>query len=448
MDSLQSRLGFWLGAMLVIIFGVHIILMSIFPRYLAEEQVLRRLKHDAEYIDQYLPVKPGEHLPQSIVTPIYQVPFSGHYFQIVSASRVIRSPSLSGQSLSLPALNGTSEKVVKITGPKQAPLLILIKEIRKDKQRFIVAVAEEIKDIEHDIAEQQKIYLLLSTITLLLLVLLQRLLIRRAIKPVDQARQQLLDIEQGQAVKITQKVPAEIQPLVDEINHLLDVMHKRLERSRNATGNLAHALKTPLSVLNQLQDTPEIRKNKALGHEIHQISQSIQTSIDRELKRARLSGGVASPAKRNFRLAYEIEGLISVMQKVYAQKQLQFELDIPAAKIVQADREDMLEMLGNLLDNACKWAKSRVRISVSDKAGFELLIEDDGEGVSTAQQEKIQQQLTQRGSRLDERKPGHGLGLSITREIVEQYAGQIHFGNSTSLGGFRVLIQFPQSGEK
>ncbi len=438
MYSLQSRLGLWLGMMLITIFGVHIALMSYFPRYLAEEQVLRRLKHDADFLVKNIISQKNESIDKTTLTPIYKIPNSGHYFQLLYQNKIFRSPSLGERLFEIPALNGMESKVVRLHKPPQPPMLLWVNKIQIQGETLIIAVSEDIKNIEEDITEQQKIYFIISIITLLVLIFLQRLLIKRELKPVDQAQAQLLLIAKGEAERITQKVPDEIQPLVNEINNLLAVMRKRLERSRNATGNLAHALKTPLSVLTQLQDTPEISNYPDLVTEIKEISNSIQAPIDRELKRARLSGGVIPG--QHFKINYEVLGLISVMEKVYAEKKLVFGVTIPTDKTYQTDREDMLEMLGNVLDNACKWAKSKVNIEINDNnKGLHILIEDDGKGIDTSIQ-----QLTMRGTRLDEHKPGHGLGLSITKEIVKQYYGEITFDTSPTLEGLRVEITFPK----
>ncbi|MEE9351907.1 MAG: sensor histidine kinase [Thiotrichaceae bacterium] len=440
MYSLQSRLGLWLGLMLVAIFGAHILLMSQFPRYLAEEHVLTRLQHDSDSLYKRLLIQPNlaPALSKDPISPIYSAACSGHYFQVKQGDTYFHSPSLAGKSLAIPSIGSDKNATLHLTGLHQEPLLVWVKKMQKNGEVFTIAIAEDITDIEEDIAERRKIYFVITGITMVLLIVLQRLLIRRAIKPVEQARQELLSIEKGQLEKITQKVPSEIQPLVNELNHLLTVMGKRLERSRNATGNLAHALKTPLSVLNQLLDSPEIKANPELSKEITDISNSIHTSINRELKRARLSGGTVPG--QHFAVEDEIKGLVNVMKKVHAQKNLHFDISTPAHKTYQADREDMLEMFGNLLDNACKWSNYCIKLTVADKPGLYFSIEDDGPGIH----EKGEDLLTARGSRLDEKMPGHGLGLSIVKEIVEQYGGEIRFDKSPTLGGLRVEIEFPK----
>ncbi len=445
MRSLQSHLGVWLGALLVIIFGAHVLLMSHFPRYLAEERVVTRLKHDTDSLYTRLIIKENQSpaLTSGPIAGIYKKPQSGHYFQVQQKEGELRSPSLQNERLNLSnAKKAFSWKyrdnhVFHIKDSNGLPLLAWVTQVEKNGQKLTITLAEEITDLEEDIAELKKAYFLGTSVAIILLIILQRFIIHHAIKPVDKARQELLSIEKGERQQIDQAVPSEIQPLVDELNHLLGVMGKRLERSRNATGNLAHALKTPLSVLNQLQEEPEIRGNKELYKDISDISTSIHTSINRELKRARLSGG-SLPGQR-FEVDKEIPQLIEVMSKVYTEKKLNITYLIPADKHYQADREDMLEILGNLLDNACKWANQSIKLSVLDQPGFVFTIEDDGKGID----QKVESILMQRGVRLDENTPGDGLGLSIVKEIIDQYEGEISFSTSVDLGGLLLTVRLP-----
>lgn len=439
MYSLQSRLGFWLAFLLILIFSLHIALMSYFPRYLAEKHVLTRLQHDAESFIARLHLHPtkGLHI-KGPIAPIYRTPFSGHYFQAEKDEYRLLSPSLDNTPLTFPQNTKHTNKttVLHLIDTKGWPLLAWQRVIFINGQAINLIFAEEIKDLEADIATLRKTYFFGITLTILLMIGLQRFIIRREMRPVEQARQELLAIEHGQKKRITQTLPSEIQPLVDELNHLLEVMTKRLERSRHATGNLAHALKTPLSILIQLADSEKIQADPALSNELAEISATIQTAINRELKRARLAG--AALAGQHFTLNEEIPALIQVMRKVYATKNIDIQLHLLANKIFQADREDMLELFGNLLDNACKWAKYCVTVTIQEQDGLSFSIEDDGSGITPA----AISNLTQRGTRLDEATPGHGLGLAIVQEIVEQYKGKMTFETSQTLGGLKVVVHF------
>lgn len=440
MYSLQSRLGLWLAIMLVVLFAVHILFVGHFSRYLAEERVITRLQHDSDSLQNRLMLRGNGMFRMSPgpISPIYQNPGSGHYFQLEYKGTILRSPSLDEKTLIFPKLGHKISDTFRIEGPSGEPLLVWVVRANKFGETFIMAIAEEIADIQEDIDDQRSIYFIATALTVLLLIVLQTLVIRKNMAPVEKARQELLAVEQGELKKIHQQLPSEIQPLVDELNLLLETMNKRLERSRNATGNLAHALKTPLSVLRQLSESKDVQDDPEVSEEISQITDSIQNAIDRELKRARLSG--AAVIGQRFKLNEELTELVNVMQKVYAHKKLKFDVNIPIEQTVQADREDMLEMFGNLLDNAGKWADKNVRLTVLNEPGLHFIIEDDGVGIG----EDGLDILTQRGTRLDESTPGHGLGLAIVAEIVEQWDGSIKFSHSPTLGGLLVDVQFPR----
>jgi signal transduction histidine kinase len=247
----------------------------------------------------------------------------------------------------------------------------------------------------------------------------------------------------GEVGELTEVVPAEVQPLVHEVNHLLRLLTERLQRSRNALGNLAHALKAPLSLLTQLSQQENVRALPTLSHELEQHTKAIQELMDRELKRARLMGQGA-PGVR-FSPQEDMPVLVDVLQRMYLKsgegKETSGHLDIQwqAPDVVfMFDRDDMLELIGNLLDNACKWARHQVRCQLSgDERRLQLLIEDDGPGCTD---EQIKH-LTTRGARIDESISGHGLGLAIVRDVVEIYGGELTVDRSVALGGLRIFVK-------
>ncbi|MEZ5479394.1 MAG: ATP-binding protein [Thiolinea sp.] len=224
----------------------------------------------------------------------------------------------------------------------------------------------------------------------------------------------------------------EIHPLIREFNHILALMQERLERSRHSLGNLAHALKGPLNLLRQSleqeTDTEGIRLARQQAEQVYQL-------MERELKRARLAG--SSNTHQRFDPQQELPALLDVLNRIHGKAAGFVRLELAADTGVQGDREDMLELLGNLLDNAYKWADSRVLCQVRRVAGpLQIVISDDGPGCNTAQLE----QMTGRGIRLDESRAGHGLGLSICKDIVRLYGGRMVFGRCPVLGGLRVEV--------
>ncbi|MNQ99044.1 Virulence sensor histidine kinase PhoQ [compost metagenome] len=276
----------------------------------------------------------------------------------------------------------------------------------------------------------------LGVAALLLILLLQRLTVNRALRPLDQVREQIAQLQQGQRSALDSSVPRELEPLVAQINHLLAHTEDTLKRSRNALGNLGHALKTPLAVLVSLAGRDELQEHPALRANLLDNLQQIEQRLARELGRARLAGDALPGAY--FICAEELPGLFSTLAMIH-DRNLRLDWRAAAGLRLPWDREDMLELLGNLLDNACKWAKSQVRLSIECTTdGYLLKVDDDGPGIEAGQRA----QVLNRGTRMDEQVAGHGLGLGIVRDIVDTWGGSLGLEDS-GLGGLCVRIQLP-----
>lgn len=263
-------------------------------------------------------------------------------------------------------------------------------------------------------------------------LVIQGVVIRRAFRRLDRIRAELQALEAGRISKLDEAVPAEIHPVVTEFNRLLSLMQERLERSRHSLGNLAHALKGPLNLLvqhlDQEADTPASQQARLQAERIRQLT-------ERELKRARLAGQGNTTQRFDPRL--ELPVLVDVLAKIHHKSPRCITLDIAPDISRFGDREDMLELLGNLLDNACKWAREHVCCQMASVSGqVQMVVEDDGAGRSTAEL----QQMAERGVRLDESVEGHGLGLAICKDIVKLYGGTLTFGHSATLGGLKVTV--------
>jgi signal transduction histidine kinase len=282
----------------------------------------------------------------------------------------------------------------------------------------------------------------MAAIGLVLMTLVQRRVVRHAFASLDPMETDIARLERGEAARLTESVPNEFLPLVRKINHLLDTYARRLERSRNAAGNLAHSIKGPLTVLTQQVEGAESELPAGLAQAMREQVASVSRRLDRELKRARLAGD--GGAGRHFDPGAELPALADLLTRLYQGK----DLDIRTAALPEgggvfpADREDMLELLGVLTDNACKWARGRVECHVAlDPGGMTIRVEDDGAGCP----EQDLKSLTGRGVRLDEAVGGHGLGLAIAREIVSLYGGTLDLGRSAALGGFRAVVTLPRA---
>ena len=262
--------------------------------------------------------------------------------------------------------------------------------------------------------------------------------VRRGVSPIDQLRNRLAVLHKGGDARVGGAYPQEVQPVVDELNALLDERERRVARAVAKAGDLAHGLKTPLAVL-----AHEAEQVRAAGHEqlaarIDQQIDRMRRQIDYHLARARSAASAASPGARAS-IAASAEGIARVLQRLHSGRGMLIEIDAPASPAFSGQREDLDEMLGNLLDNACKWARTRVKLTCR-KEGEQvvILVDDDGPGIEPSMREAI----LQRGVRADETAAGSGLGLAIVRDIAEIYRGSISLEASPA-GGARARLCLP-----
>ena len=282
----------------------------------------------------------------------------------------------------------------------------------------------------------QWLFPLLALAAISIILTVQGLVIRHSFKRFQTLQHELKQLESGNIQHLNTSVPSEIQPLVQEINHLITLLHERLERSRHALGNLAHALKTPLNLLfQQLEQEPiPSAQRDILALQVERI----RHLTERELKRARMAG--MGNSTQRFEAQTEIPTLLKVLAQIYHSTPKQVQLNLPSTLPRFGDREDMLELLGNLLDNAFKWSCQHIHCTFSlQNQQILITVEDDGNG----QDEAALAQLSQRGVRLDESVSGHGLGLAICQDIAKLYAGHLSLGRSSTLGGFKASVMIP-----
>ena len=434
MTSLQNRLQLSLTLSLICFMALLWWAGSLAVQDLGEELIASRLEHDAESL--LAAIDPTNQAELKQINPIYNQPFSGHYYAIGWAEGShLFSRSLWDQQLDTPALPPGEIRQWHTTGPGGQPLLVWSRHYQKQGQAITLTVAEDLTPLQNQLGLFQWVFAGLAFVVLLVLLSMQKRIINNSFRSLDQLRSEIKQLEQGEIVTLSEQVPSEVQPLVQEFNRLLELLALRLERSRNALGNLAHALKTPLSLLTQQLDNPALDQYPDLRADAQTQTQRIQKLMERELKRARLAGS-ASPGQR-FDARQELPTLVEVLTRVHSRPELGIELNIAPETAGFGDREDMLELIGNLLDNACKWAGGKVRCSISGTEPIHITVEDDGPGLT----EQGLQRLAERGVRLDESVDGHGLGLSIAKDIVKLYNGSIHFGRSEALGGLSIRIE-------
>jgi signal transduction histidine kinase len=261
--------------------------------------------------------------------------------------------------------------------------------------------------------------------------------VRSGMLPFGQLQARLSAVRAGHERRIEGTYPAEVQALVNELNLLLEHREKAVQRALEKADDLAHGLKTPLSVLAQEADQVEAPVAAAT---IHQQVERMRRQIDYHLARARAANSGEIPGAHCVVLV-SAEGLSRTLLRIYATRGLDIEVDVAPEHSIRGQREDLDEMLGNLLDNACKWARCSVRVqSLREDSNIILLVDDDGPGIIPEMRDVV----LQRGVRADEAAPGSGLGLAIVRDLVEVYGGTMCLENSPK-GGLRARLQLPAS---
>lgn len=439
--SLKGRLSAGLAASLIVLLGLQWWVASWTIERLTTGQLLSRLAHDAETLlaGARFEADGTLVLDAAHVNAIYQRPFSGHYYHVIAGTQAVSSRSLWDGELAVAALAPGEAHTQRLAGPQRQPLLVWAGGYRRQERDLTIAVAEDLTVLRAGLRRFELTYGALSAAVLLTLLLVQRLIVGRGLAPVEAVRENLARLERGETARIEANAPAEIAPMIAELNRLLGTLDKRSRRSREALGNLAHALKTRLAILNQAAAAPALAPHAELRAAIGETTEAMRRIVERELKRARLAGS-ALPGQR-VDLRAEIEVLARTLGQLHADKAPHIAWEIAPGAGFAGDREDFLELLGNLLDNACKWCERRVSLTVAYGSGLSFIVEDDGPGCAP----ELLDELTRRGFRADESKPGSGLGLAIVRDIVESYDGDLAFGRSAALGGLRVEVRLPLS---
>lgn len=436
MRSIQRRLSLGLISVMVIV-GLVLAQTSLWLFEVGLQRYLEAgLRNDSENLLVALVRGPGGvQLDEQRLSPAYQRPFSGHYFRIDFGDNHWRSRSLWDQEL--PQLPQAGLKGNLQLGPEGQQLLVLRSDYKRFGQSISISVAQDYTPVRESFRLMRQVGLVLGLAALLLILILQRVTVRRALRPLETAREQIAQLQQGQRSQLDTQVPAELEPLVAQINHLLAHTEDSLKRSRNALGNLGHALKTPLAVLLSVASSEQLKDQPQLAKLLREQLQQVQQRLNRELNRARLAGETLPGAL--FDCDSELPGLLATLNMIHGEH-LELSYQVRPGLQLPWDREDLLELLGNLLDNACKWADAEVRLSVEQTPEcFQLIVEDDGPGIPESQRD----QVFSRGTRLDEQTAGHGLGLGIVRDIVDVWGGTLQLQESP-LGGLKVLIELPR----
>lgn len=380
-------------------------------------------------------------------------PYSGWYWQIsTTGQRAFRSRSLWDQELPIdPNKAALFPRIYVTSGPDDQNLRIIWQDIQLQgsEQVFRYLVAGDMAEITNQMGNFNK--LLLYSLSALGAGLLAALFLQVTVGllPLRKIRRALSDIRTGKATRLNQPFPPEIQPLANEMNEVLDHNDHVVERARTHVGNLAHALKTPISILQN-----EIQKGGGEDYLdlVERQIEVMQSHVEHHLRRAQLLGR-ARVIGKSASLDKAIREVSNAIEGIFQEKNLKISFDLTVNLKFAGLKQDLDELLGNLLDNAAKWAKSSIHIKTTITQGshnlekdvhyFNLIIEDDGPGVDKEKRSK----LFERGLRLDEKTPGSGLGLAIVKDIVELYGGEVDM-DEAEMGGLKVSLILPLINDK
>lgn len=436
MRSLRQRLN----RIVLVLMGGLVLQWFVADRtiiYVVESEMESRLRHDADTLLATVNLGAAGQVQCDPHSPgtVYASPYSGHYFVIDSGGHRIQSESF-GDALPFNPPRVTTESIDHVGGPHGQPLLVLTTRANVGGQPILLSLGEDLSPLNRELAGFRLGFLALSVVVLAGAMALQGRELRWALRSLDSIRAGVLRVRKDGARMTADDTPAEVQPLVDEVNRLLTFVDRRLHQSRTAIGNLSHAVKTPLTAMFRLLDDPRLAATPDLRRAMQEQVEAIRGRLERELKRARLAGD--TPTAATFNAHAELPALVQVLGQIHRDKAVTIHWAAPEG-LLPFDRQDLMELIGNLADNACKWAHTQARIEIRERDGFDIVVSDDGPGCSAEDLES----LGSRGRRIDESMPGHGLGLAIARDIAEFAGGRLAFARSESLGGLEVTAHFP-----
>ncbi|MCK9361800.1 HAMP domain-containing histidine kinase [Patescibacteria group bacterium] len=372
--------------------------------------------------------------------PRFSEPLSGLYWQIsTAAGGLTRSRSLWDSTLPLPhdALAPGDVHYHRVIGPRNTDLIAVERTVVVSMNSNPTAVRLVFAADTAGIAGARRAFVgdLVPALALLGLVLgaATWIQIGLGLKPLERLRDRIAAVRQGLSPRLEGPVPSEVEPLVDEINGLLAAQTREVERARGRAADLAHGLKTPLAALAADARSLEEKGDREVATRLMEVSEAMRRHVDRELARARIRGsrglgGVAPTLMRPL-----VESLLSIQRRSIDRRSLSFETDFSGEPSVRIDKTDLAEVLGNLIENAARHARSCVRIGC--RGDGVIYVEDDGQGIAEADRANA----VERGKRLDEKGDGSGLGLAIVQEVLDAYGRKLTLETS-NLGGLRAVF--------
>jgi len=433
---------------LMVFFGLTVFLLDMLFRDAAERSLREVL--DVQLVALVAAADPDG--PESVALTAqldarFDTPGSGLYAEIRSASgeSIWRSQSTTGTAVQFGAPLEGGDRQFLYTQIAGTPIRLavasrgIVWDLHGKPARFTFSVASSLEAYQQQIASfRQQLVGWFAGIALLFVATLA-LLLRWLSQPMRRLEREIKEIEAGARQRLGELWPSELTVVTSNLNALLDGERTRIQRYRDTLGNLAHSLKTPLAVMRQLLGAGEGAGKAALNTEIDRMN----GIIEHQMKRAAASGGVLL-GQAPVDVGQVVAELRGALLKVYGSKDMSIEMAIDSGAQFIGDRADLTELLGNLLDNACKWCRSRVRVEAAigqgadSRAALHLTIDDDGPGIAEEHRAKV----LVRGGRADEATPGHGLGLAMVHDTVALYGGTMRI-ESSNLGGARFDLRLP-----
>ncbi len=401
-------------------------------RVIAERGQLRILEQELAGIVGRLEARPDGSLGMRDRPgdPDYERVFSGRYWQAGDEGGYT-SRSLWDFRASFPAEAGSQARIERIEGPTGQALLTLRQRVQVPRVRLPVEVWVGLDEgpLREDVQRFRGLTLVATALLFLLLAVLLAVQVRLGLRPLKRLASEVEQVRRGERARIGREgLPAELGPLVGHLDELLEHHERSVQRARHAAADLAHALKTPLAAL----DAAAQRPGPELADTVREQSARMQAAVARQLQ-----AGVARDFRARCELAPVATTLVELMRRIHAERGLRIEARIEPGLQLPYAEDDLQELLGNLLDNACKWARTQVQLSAgSTPLTLWLQLDDDGPGLS----DDAASAARQRGVRLDERVPGSGLGLAIVEDLLEAAGGRLQLQRS-DLGGLRARIE-------
>ena len=374
--------------------------------------------------------------------PRFADPLSGLYWQVTDdRGQLLRSRSLWDTTLALPvdALSAGERHHHEVLGPAKARLLVaersVVLTVGDRRMPVRVAAAADLARVSAVAADFARDLAMALGLLGLVLAIATSIQVGLGLRPLDALRRGVAEIRSGRRQHLPAAVPAEVRPLVEELNALLDAQEREIERSRSRAADLAHGLKTPLAALASDAARLRDRGEAAIAQDIEAVGDAMSRHVDRELARARVRGAVRHLAGISTELAPLVRSLVATLSRTPAGQRVTFDSQIDENLRVPLDRTDLAEVLGNLLENAARHAATHVCVTADPAAGPSIVIEDDGAGIAPEQRLRV----LERGARLDQRGDGAGLGLAIVQDVLGAYGWRLDL-TASQLGGLKATV--------